>query len=68
MPIYINNKNKNCDCEDNFDCGCQVKDLGTKCVIYDGTFLPNLNISPNTSLRDILVKIDTIIGELKNNS
>lgn len=56
-----------CNCEDNLECSCQVKDLGTRCIIYDGTYLPNLNIQSNTNLRDILVKLDFIIGQLNNN-
>lgn len=55
-----------CNCNDNVDCGCQVKDLGTKCVIYDGDNLVNLGVNKNTNLKDVLIKLDTIIGQLNN--
>lgn len=49
-----------CDCEEDIDCGCKVKDLGTKCVIYDGEYLDKLNVVPNTDLTTILKKINNI--------
>lgn len=54
-----------CNCEENFDCSCQVKDLGTRCIIYDGAYLPNLNVVTNTNLTDILKKLDLIVAELR---
>lgn len=56
---------KRCNCEETIDCGCQVKDLGTKCVIYTGEYLPEMEIFPNTNLEDILKKIEQIVIQLR---
>lgn len=47
-----------CKCQQEKDCSCEVKDLGTRCIIYDGELLPNLNVETHTDLTTILEKID----------
>ena len=47
-----------CNCNENVDCGCQIKDLATKCVVYTGGYLTNLNISTNTDLTTLIKAID----------
>lgn len=62
---YNNNK---CGCETYSDCECEVKDLGTKCVVYDGEYLPNTNIRKDTQLTDVLRILDEIVFEIRGES
>lgn len=48
-----------CNCNESIDCSCAVKDLGTQCIVHTKNELPNLNKSINSSLSDILEKIDS---------
>lgn len=41
--------------------GCPMK-LGTMCILYDGIYLPNMQISAGDTLANILLKIDTLAG------
>ena len=34
------------------------------CVLYNGEYLPYLDIAPGDNLEDVLVKLNAIIGEL----
>jgi hypothetical protein len=45
---------------------CAVKDLGTKCIIYDGDDLPCSGIKKNTILTDLIQQLDTFICKLKD--
>ena len=54
-----------CNCNENIDCGCAVKDLATKCVVYTGEYLPELEIFTNTNLEDILKKLEVVITQLR---
>lgn len=47
------------------DCDCQVKDLGTKCVIYDGEGLTYLEVEKNTNTTIVFEVIDGAIQELR---
>lgn len=35
--------------------------INASCILYDGPYLPNLDISPLDSLEDILIKLDGIL-------
>lgn len=63
---YLKNKNTNCeDCNKELDCSCEVKDLGTKCVVYDGTYLENLEVRSGNSVTEILGKLDKIVKQIE---
>lgn len=52
-------------CEDKKPCDCEVKDLGTKCVIYDGEGLEYLNLETNTDTTTVFDFIDDAFVEMK---
>lgn len=53
------------NCREVQHCECQVKDLATKCIMYEGSYLENLGIDRYTNLTDVLKIIDLHIKELK---
>ena len=56
----------NCNCnEREEECGCEVKDLGTSCVIYNGDRLEYLDVEKNTNTTVIFDKIDNSFEELR---
>lgn len=36
--------------------------INADCIIYNGPYLSNLDVSPLDSLEDILIKIDALFG------
>lgn len=60
---------KHCkNCNEKPSCDCVVKDLATKCIIYESTYLEALNIQRYTNLTDIIKTIDRVIKDLQNSS
>lgn len=47
------------------ECDCAVKDLGTRCVIYDGEGLEYLNLETNTNTTTVFDFIDDAFVEMK---
>lgn len=53
-----------CKCEEIKTCECEVKDLGSNCVIYKGEYLPNMRVSNNTNLTEVFKIIDENVKRL----
>lgn len=52
-------------CGDKKPCDCEVKDLGTKCVIYDGEGLDFLGLDTNTDLTTVIDFIDDAFTDMQ---
>ena len=59
------NQISTCNDNTNPECSCPLK-LGTICVFYDGIPLLNIDAVEGDNLQEILIKIDSLFGDIVN--